>query len=239
MDNVVCISNNMTPVESDECLEINHNKKIELSETNMAPLPPRAQRHLWLRYQVEGYTEEIVHDFEQRLDTIFGRQVNRVHVLDFAGLTEEMRQTLADRMRMVYTGDEGQELFTSGARHRMTWKQFILALGLHTAEEMVEDGFEAYWGQAPEKVTATDLFYLRSMDQGTANVSYLLAQYLFRHAEGRKSGARISEGHFIWRLAKHFGLRQSDVAAGALEGAEGDPDVVESAQTILAPVQAP
>ncbi|GJW68191.1 pleiotropic drug resistance protein 1-like protein [Tanacetum coccineum] len=77
----------------------------------------------------------------------------------------------------------------------------VLALGLHTAEEMVEDGFEA-----PEKVTATDLFYLRSMDQGTENVSYLLAQYLFRHAKGRRSGARMSGGHFIGRLADHFVL---------------------------------
>ncbi|GJZ44281.1 hypothetical protein Tco_0591536 [Tanacetum coccineum] len=66
-------------------------------------------------YQVEEYTKGIVHDFEQRLETIFARQVNRVHVLDFAGLTEEMRVTLADRLRMVYTGDEGQELFTSHA----------------------------------------------------------------------------------------------------------------------------
>ncbi|GJW41714.1 hypothetical protein Tco_0067559, partial [Tanacetum coccineum] len=71
--------------------------------------------------------------------------------------------------------------------------KFILALGLHTAKEMAGDGFEAYWvgslreiankgdlsdywarissngrGQALEKVTATDLFYLRSMDEGTA-----------------------------------------------------------------------
>ncbi|GKD05358.1 hypothetical protein Tco_1180332, partial [Tanacetum coccineum] len=39
----------------------------------MAPLPPRDQRrHLWLRYQVEGYTKNIVHNFEQRLETIFG-----------------------------------------------------------------------------------------------------------------------------------------------------------------------
>ncbi|GKE23372.1 hypothetical protein Tco_1434884 [Tanacetum coccineum] len=61
-------------------------------------------------------------------------------------------------------------------------------------------------GQAPEKVTDVDLFYLRSMDQGTANVLYLLALYLFRHAEGRKSGARLLGGHFIGRLATHFGL---------------------------------
>nr|GEY35960.1 hypothetical protein [Tanacetum cinerariifolium] len=45
-----------------------------------------------------------------------------------------------------------------------------------------------------------------SMDHGTANVPRLLAQYLFRHAEGRKSGASLSGGHFIWRLVTHFGL---------------------------------
>nr|GEY01995.1 hypothetical protein [Tanacetum cinerariifolium] len=86
---------------------------------------------------------------------------------------------------------------------------------------MVRDGFEACWvgslreiadndnlsdywsrisldaltiskkGQAHEKVTATDLFYLRSMDKGTmVNVPSLLAQYLFRHAEGRKHRAK-------------------------------------------------
>nr|GEY03126.1 hypothetical protein [Tanacetum cinerariifolium] len=61
-------------------------------------------------------------------------------------------------------------------------------------------------GQAPGKVTGIDLFYLHSMDHGTINVSHLLAQYLFRHANGRKSGARLSGGHFIGRLAMHFGL---------------------------------
>ncbi|GJZ16311.1 hypothetical protein Tco_0551988 [Tanacetum coccineum] len=72
MDSVVCISDDTTHVNL----------------ANMTPLPPRAQRHLRLRYQVEGYTKDIVHDFEQRLDMIFG---------------------------------------------------------LHIADEMAEDGFEAYW----------------------------------------------------------------------------------------------
>nr|GEU57535.1 hypothetical protein [Tanacetum cinerariifolium] len=74
----------------------------------MAHLQPRDQRHLWIRYQVEGYTKEIVHDFKQRLETIFRRQLG-------------------------------------GARRSMIWRQFILALGLHTFEKMVEDGFSAYW----------------------------------------------------------------------------------------------
>ncbi|GKC95527.1 hypothetical protein Tco_1160969 [Tanacetum coccineum] len=56
----------------------------------MTPLPPRAQR-----------------------------QVNRVHVLDFAGLTEKIGETLTDRIRMVYTGEEGQVLFTSYAWRRL------------------------------------------------------------------------------------------------------------------------
>nr|GEY47538.1 hypothetical protein [Tanacetum cinerariifolium] len=118
-------------------------KLLSMGRSDMAPLPLRDQRHPWLRYQVEGYTEDIVHDFEQRLETIFGRQVNRVHILNFKGLTPDMRQDLAERMRMVYTMDDGQEL--GEARRSMTWRQFILALGFHTAEEMVEDEFGAYW----------------------------------------------------------------------------------------------
>ncbi|GJV79234.1 hypothetical protein Tco_1515104 [Tanacetum coccineum] len=253
----------------------------------MAPLPPRDQRHLWLRYQVEEYTEEIVYNFEQRLETIFGKQVNRVRILDFEGLTPDMRQDLAERMRMVYTRDDGQEVFVSHAWRRLFGiraplvQECILeffstcrirdeiALGLHTDEEMAEDEFGAYWlgserlipnkgdlsdywveissgrdflrgapsytyirdsvrrlwhrlisynisgrGQAPEKLTATDLFYLHSMDRGAANIPYLLAQYLFRHVEGRKSGARLSEGHFTGRLAHHFGLVGDDRLRG-------------------------
>ncbi|GJV99364.1 hypothetical protein Tco_1554616 [Tanacetum coccineum] len=66
-----------------------------ISETNMAPLPAADQRHPWLRYQIEEYTEGIRHSYEQRLEMIWSRPVNRVHVLDFEGLTPEMRQDLA------------------------------------------------------------------------------------------------------------------------------------------------
>ncbi|GJT90305.1 hypothetical protein Tco_1079150 [Tanacetum coccineum] len=227
----------------------------------MAPLPPGDQRPLWLRYQVVGYTKEIVHDFEQRLKTIFGWQVNRVHILDFEGLTPDMRQDLAERMRIVYTRDDGHEVFVSHAWRRL----FGIRVRLHTTEETAEDEFGAYWlgserlipdkgdlsdywveissgmdflkgapsytyikdlvrrlchrlisynisgrGQAPKKVTATDLFYIRSTDRGEANVPYLLAQYLFRNVKGRKSGARLSGGHFVGRLAHHFGLVSDD-----------------------------
>ncbi|GKC12832.1 hypothetical protein Tco_1009614 [Tanacetum coccineum] len=58
------------------------------------------------------------------------------------------------------------------------------------------------------------------MDHWTINVPHLLAQYLFRHAKGRKSGARLSGGHFIGRLAMHFGLVSNEGLRG-LQVAQG------------------
>ncbi|GKC76203.1 hypothetical protein Tco_1126977 [Tanacetum coccineum] len=111
-------------------------------------------------------------------------------------------------------------------------------------------------GQAPKKVTGIDLFYLRSMDRRTINVPHLLAQYLFRHAEGRKSEARLLGGHFIGRLAMHFGLvsddglrglhvtwvahrleRQQDAAAGVVEADEAGQEAKEAAPEIPTPAQ--
>ncbi|GKB84893.1 hypothetical protein Tco_0957165 [Tanacetum coccineum] len=80
--------------------------------------------------------------------------------------------------------------------------------------------------QAPEKVTVTDLFYLRGLDVGSINIPYLLARYLRRFAARRKSGAHIFE-------------RQPDVAAGTPADAADALIVDEGGQADLAPVQAP
>ncbi|GKE27461.1 hypothetical protein Tco_1442845, partial [Tanacetum coccineum] len=235
----------------------------------MAPL-----RHPWLRYKVEGYTPGIVHSYEQRLETIWSRPVNRVHVLDFEGQTprdeagsgSEVEDEFLSTCRMS-DAEMGLDVVDTlcfqlgGSRKRMMWRQFILALGLHTEQEMAEAGFEAYWAgsdrlipdkgdlrdywmeissdrdflgpapsYAPEKVTGVDLFYLRSIDRGTTNVPHLLAQYLFRHEEGRKSEARLLGGHFIGGLAMHFGLVSDEglkglqaTAVGAHEADEAGP----------------
>ncbi|GJS39285.1 hypothetical protein Tco_0564328 [Tanacetum coccineum] len=117
--------------------------------------------------------------------------------------------------------------------------------------------------QAPEKVTVTDLFYLRGMDVGSINVPYLLARYLRLFVAGRKSEAHISGGHFVARLARNFGLltakilgglivialelpiidmgpeRQPDAAAGTPAIVEDAPAIDEGNQAISAPVQVP
>ncbi|GJZ20524.1 hypothetical protein Tco_0557114 [Tanacetum coccineum] len=149
--------------------------------------------------------------------------------------------------------------------HANEWMQYGVSLGLGydiltTCIDLAVKK-STIWGQAPEKVTGVDLFYLCSMDRGTTNVPHLLARYMFRHAEGRKSGARLSGGHFIGCLAAHFGLlgrlniclriddtwawvaprpkRQPDVTAGAPRAAEDAPADDEGAQVNPAPVQAP
>nr|GEU61406.1 ribonuclease H-like domain-containing protein [Tanacetum cinerariifolium] len=137
------------------------------------------------------------------------RQVNRVHILDFKGLTPDIRQDLAERIRLVYIGDDGQE----GLFERCS----LLYLHQRSGSKAVShvDPYSIFKkGHAYKKVTATNLFYLCSMDRGAANIPYLLAQYLFRHAKGKKSGARLSRGHFIRRLAHHFGLVSDDGLRG-------------------------
>ncbi|GKE55078.1 hypothetical protein Tco_1490234 [Tanacetum coccineum] len=192
----------------------------------MAPLPHHDLSYIWLRYQVDGYNDGIVHSYEQRLEMIWVRPVNRVHMLDFVGLTDGMRQTLGDRLSMVYAGDDG-ETFTckmsdtemgldvpdtlcfllGGARRRMTWRQFILALGLHSEEEMVEPG--DFLGPDPSYVHIRDP--VRRLCQRMIACSIFsrgqgAKKYLFHLADGRKSKAWLSGGHFIGNLAAHFGL---------------------------------
>ncbi|GKD88972.1 hypothetical protein Tco_1364479, partial [Tanacetum coccineum] len=52
------------------------------------------------------------------------------------------------------------------------------------------------------------------MDVGSINIPYLLARYLRRFAAGRKSGAHISGGQFVGRLAQHFGLLTAEILRG-------------------------
>ncbi|GJW93310.1 hypothetical protein Tco_0172982, partial [Tanacetum coccineum] len=236
---------------------------------DMSPLPPRDQRHLWLSYQVKGYTKEIVHDFEQRLEMIFGRQVNQVHILDFEGLTPDMRQDLAERLRMVYTGEDGQEIFMrlvastlcfqlGGARRSMTRRQFILTLGLHTTNEMAEEGFEAYW-LGSERVIfdkgdlsgywieiSSDMDFLRAAPSYTYirdRLRRLCHSTCLGTLRGRKSDAKLSGGHFIGNLAHHFGLVSDDRLRGfsvvTRELPLIDMDVDEGAQAVPAPIHPP
>ncbi|GKA36827.1 hypothetical protein Tco_0723392, partial [Tanacetum coccineum] len=94
-------------------------------------------------------------DFEERLERIHDRDTYRVQVIDFQGMPELMRDVLDAQMLMEHHDDKGVVLLDldspgaiqfqlGGARRRMSWRQFIVALGLHTEEEMESPGFARY-----------------------------------------------------------------------------------------------
>ncbi|GKA36832.1 hypothetical protein Tco_0723397 [Tanacetum coccineum] len=170
-------------------------------------LPPRDQRYQYLRYEGLQYTNADIAYCKTRLARIYRRDVHRVQVFDFGGLPDLMAEGLSGWGLQV-------SVSLGGARHHLSWRQFILALGLHTAKEMETVGFASSYtsirdlilrlyhrliacsiagrSQAPEKVTVTDLFYLRGMDVGSVNIPYLLARYLRLFSLGRKKWAMIS-----------------------------------------------
>ncbi|GJZ60197.1 hypothetical protein Tco_0616013, partial [Tanacetum coccineum] len=113
------------------------------------------KRHAWLRYEGQEYTDEIIYNFKERLDRIFKREVNRVQVLDFEELTDEMGKAVTNRLRMEHTDAQGQIIDS-------------------LREIASKDDLRDYWSRiasygdfAPKKVTPTGLFYFRSMDEGT------------------------------------------------------------------------
>ncbi|GKC89204.1 hypothetical protein Tco_1149853 [Tanacetum coccineum] len=118
-----------------------------------------------------------------------------------------MDQAITNRHRMDHIGADGQTGISSAGDFLTivpsytTIREPLRRLYHHLIAFAISGR-----GQAPEKVTTTDLYYLRSMDEGTVNILHMLAQNLFRHVEGRKQGARMSGGHFVARLAEHFRL---------------------------------
>nr|GEY71183.1 hypothetical protein [Tanacetum cinerariifolium] len=227
---------------------------------DMAPLPYHDPRYPWLRYHVDGYDKGIIHSYEQRLETIWGRQINRVHILDFTGLTKDTRQTLGNRLSMIYSRDDGEVLFTSHAWRRLFEVRgplFILALGLHSEEETAEPGFGTYWvgsETGAEKVTGVDLFYLQTMDRRTAKAADssfgLISDEGLRGLSVVVSELPIINLHKLGRLnicSRYYNTwawvaprpeRRQAATAGTPVVTEGAPAVDEGAQAVPAPVQA-
>ncbi|GJU05827.1 hypothetical protein Tco_1122257 [Tanacetum coccineum] len=128
-----------------------------------------------------------------------------------------------------------------GARRRMSWRQFILALELHTSEEMETAGFGLYW-----------------VESGSSPVASLRGvRYLRLFASGWKQGAMISGDLPVIDMADLVRLqicielddtkawvapgpeRQPNAATGAPEAAEDAPIADEGASAVPALVQAP
>ncbi|GJX66090.1 hypothetical protein Tco_0300433, partial [Tanacetum coccineum] len=96
--------------------------KLMLLHKNMA-LPPRDQRHPYLRFEGLQYTDADIADFETRLGKIYRREVHRVQVFNFGGLTDLMVEGLSGMMLMEHKDAQGQGVFISRA-----WRDPMLRL---------------------------------------------------------------------------------------------------------------
>ncbi|GJV06875.1 hypothetical protein Tco_1344531 [Tanacetum coccineum] len=123
----------------------NDDNEIDMiqSSGDMAPLPPREQRHPFLRYQGLEYS-----------DQGYARANEGCSVcLDADGHRDGDGVVLFTSEAWGRVFDTRGPLFQlGGARRHLSWREFILALGLHIGEEMKSLGFARYWSESERMI---------------------------------------------------------------------------------------
>ncbi|GKE87350.1 hypothetical protein Tco_1564825 [Tanacetum coccineum] len=184
---------------------------------------------------------------------------------------ELMRDGLFARMVMEHRDDVRVVVFTSrawgrlfdtrgpllgGARRRLSWRQFILALGLHTWEEIESLGFSRYWSESeriiPRKGDLNDYWRDISTDGDFFGpppsytligdpVLRLCHRMMAHSITGRSQAPEkiCMEIDDTWAWVALGLERQPDAAAGAPDATEDAPVDDEGGQAVSAPVQAP
>ncbi|GJX08585.1 hypothetical protein Tco_0196517 [Tanacetum coccineum] len=123
----------------------------------------------------------------------------------------------------------------------MNWREFILALGLHTAEEMQTAGFDLYWSESARQIpNKGDLSAYWIGILSVAGYTPLLYSY---------QGSYTKDGHMAALPARRRppplawvalgSERQPDVVAGAPKASKDAPVADEGALAVPAPMQAP
>ncbi|GKE10527.1 hypothetical protein Tco_1414078 [Tanacetum coccineum] len=198
----------------------------------MSPSPPREQRNPFLRYQGLEYTDADIADFEEWLEMIYIREIHRVHVVDFQGMPELMRDSLFARMVMKHRNDVGVVVFTSRA-----WERLFDTRGPLVRELIL-------------KFLSTLRFREVLLDLDAPSTIQFQLEILRGLTVITPELLIIDMGELV-RLQISLELddtctwvamgpeRQPDAAASTLAVAEDAPAVDEGGQAVPAPVQAP
>ncbi|GJW71185.1 hypothetical protein Tco_0128102 [Tanacetum coccineum] len=204
----------------------NDHNEIDMiqSSGDMAPLPPREQRYPFLRYQGLEYSDQDITNFKDKLERIHDRGTHRVQ-------SESERMILGKGDLRDYWRDISTDGDFLGPPPSYT---LIRDPVLRLCHRMMAHSI-AGRSQASEKVTVIDLFYLRGLDVGSVNISYLLARYLRRFGAGRKSEALISGGQFVLAGPARQEGDAGGVAEEALVAPEGSDEDEEMPQVVPPP----
>ncbi|GKD84343.1 hypothetical protein Tco_1355497, partial [Tanacetum coccineum] len=214
-----------------------YNLCTDLADFTNMDFPPRYQRHQYLRFEGLQYIDVDIANFETRLGKIYKREVHRVYIFTFGGLTKVMDEGLRVRMLMEHRDAQGQ----SGARRHMSWRQFILALGLHIIEEMETAGFGLYWIKSGRQISNKgDLSaYWREI---SFEGDFLGLTMIVRDLPVIDMAELVRLQFYIdlddtWTWVAPIPEKQQVVVVGALDTAEDAPIADEGALTVPAPVQ--
>ncbi|GJW36120.1 hypothetical protein Tco_0059040 [Tanacetum coccineum] len=227
-------------------------------------LPPRDQRHQYLRYEGLQYSDADIVDFKARLARIYMMEVHRVQVFDFGELSDLMAEGMSARMLMEHKDAQGVSLFTS-----RSWRR-LFDIRRPLVHELILEFFSTF--RFGEAVTDFDTARALQFQLGGARrissagdflsitPSYTLIRdpilrlchklitcSIVRRSQApkkvvcswRKSGDLISRGQFIARLAKHFGLLTEERLWGLTVIAPTLPVIDMAELAILALVQEP
>nr|GEY82611.1 hypothetical protein [Tanacetum cinerariifolium] len=220
-------------------------------------LPYRNHRHSYLRLKGLEYTDVDIMNFEERLGRIYGKEIHRVQVFDFGGLTDLMAEGLSGRMLMEHRDAQGQIVFTSQA-----WRRLFEVRGLLLHDIILEFFSTFRFGEAGRISSVGDFLgttpsYTSIRDPMLRLCHMMIACSITRRSQApdkRKHEAMISRGQFVACLAEHFRLLTEERLQGLMprdqrgnkllrllppEVTEDALAVYEGAMAILAPVQAP
>nr|GEV12329.1 hypothetical protein [Tanacetum cinerariifolium] len=151
------------------------------------------------------YTNADIADFETRLARIYRREVHRVYVFNFWGLSNLIAKGLSTRMLMEHRDAQGQSVLTSQAWRRLfdIRGPLVHELILKFFKEMQAAGFDLYWAESTRQIlNKGDLsaYWIRISSVGIVERSQAPKKVTVT------DGAMISGGQIVSRLANNFGL---------------------------------
>ncbi|GJZ48974.1 hypothetical protein Tco_0603164 [Tanacetum coccineum] len=214
-------------------------------------LPPREQRHRFLRYEGLEYTDSDIADFESRLERIYTREIHRVHVVDFQGMPELLRDGLFARMAMEHRDEagswsRGEDVPRNGDIHDY-WRDISTDgdfLGPPPSYTLIRDPVLRLChrmmahnivgrSQAPEKY-----FGLLTVEHlgGLTVIAPELLMIDMAELVRLQICVQLDD---TWAWVAMRPERQPDATVGAPVVAEDAPAVDKGDQAVLAPVQAP
>ncbi|GKC21907.1 hypothetical protein Tco_1024057, partial [Tanacetum coccineum] len=151
--------------------------------------------------------------------SLYNTPITRYGTLTTQGSETSMVQTLANRLMMAYTGDEGHGLFTSHA-----WRRLFEIRGSLVREFMLEFFSTCRMSDTELRLDEADtLDPVRRLCHKMITYSISGRGQAPEKVTGRKNGARLSRGHFIRRLAAHFGLVSDEGLMGLIVIAREPP----------------